>query len=293
MADQEQPKRGRGRPGTYASAAERARAWRQRQKELIAQAQQPAAPIIIEKVVEKIVEKRVEVITDRNNTPLANKTHARTHGNAPGRAPDAGRLIPLLQPKFGAYGGEDRAKRLRSNAARAASTARDILGMFASYEPIPEAEKNFLEQAANFFDRLNAGFEVAQRGAKTAKAIADAEYKAKHEAQITQTIRQTFGEKPDLAEVRATAEAMQAYASREACDAEAKRRGVDRAYFIITREYELRAALKSNDVQKIAREVAEVRMEAGERGRTWKDRDETCYTAGWSDFEQFRTNGNL
>ena len=170
MADQEQPKRGRGRPGTYASAAERARAWRQRQKELIAQAQQPAAPIIIEKVVEKIVEKRVEVIADRNNTPLANKTHARTHGNAPGRAPDAGRLIPLLQPKFGAYGGEDRAKRLRSNAARAASTARDILGMFASYEPIPEAEKNFLEQAANFFDRLNAGFEVAQRDAKTKKA---------------------------------------------------------------------------------------------------------------------------
>lgn len=47
--DQEQPTRKRGRPGTYANAAERARAWRQRQKDLIAKAQQAAAPVIIEK----------------------------------------------------------------------------------------------------------------------------------------------------------------------------------------------------------------------------------------------------
>lgn len=87
-----------------------------------------------------------------------------------------------------------------------------------------------------------------------------------------------------MAEVRATAEAMQVYASREIGNAEAKRCGVDRAYFFITREFELRAALASNDPQKIAWEVAEVRMEAGERGRTWKDKDETCYNAGWSNF---------
>jgi len=291
MANLEQNKRGRGRPGTYASAADRARAWRQRQKDLIAQAQQPAEPVIVEKVVEKIVEKVVEVHVDRNIPPLASKATARTRGKASGSAPDAGRLIPLLQPKFGVYGGEERAKRLRSNAARAASTARDILNMFNTWEQIPEAEKIFLDQAARFFDKLNAGFEVAQRGAKQAKVKADAEYKAKREAQIAQTIRQTFGETLDLAEVRATAEAMQVYASREIGNTEAKRRGVDRAYFFINREFELRAALKSNDAQKIAREVAEVRMEAGERGRTWKDRDETCYNAGWSDFVEFRTNG--
>lgn len=292
MADQEQPKRGRGRPGIYASAADRARAWRQRQKELIAQAQQPAAPIIIEKVVEKIVEKRVEVAAGSNVIPIPGKNSTDRRSNALGRAPDAGRLIPLLQPKFGAYGGEDRAKRLRTNAARAASTARDILGMFASYEPIPETEKTFLEQTARFFDQLNAGFEVAQRGAKKAKAQADADYQAKRKARIAETIRQTFGETLDLAEVRATAEALQAFASREACDAEAKRRGVSRAYFFINREYELRAALKANDVQKIAREVAEVRMEAGEHGRTWKDGNETCYNAGWLDFVDFRSHGN-
>ena len=39
-----------------------------------------------------------------------------------------------------------------------------------------------------------------------------------------------------------------------------------------------------------AREIAEVRMEAGERGRAWMDREERCYSAGWSDFIAFRTN---
>lgn len=55
MVDLEMPKR-RGRPATYANPAERARAWRQRQKELIAQARQPAEPVVIEKVVEKVIE---------------------------------------------------------------------------------------------------------------------------------------------------------------------------------------------------------------------------------------------
>lgn len=279
MANQEQPKRGRGRPGTYASAAERARAWRQRQKDLIAQAQKLAEPIVIEKIVEKVVDRTIEKPSPAQKA--GNKTTS--------KAPDAVKLTLLLQPKFGAYGGEDRAKRLRANAARAASTARDILGMFSAYEPIPEAEKTFLEQAARFFDGLNAGFEVAQRGAKRAKTKADAEYQAKCEAKIAEVIRLTFGETLDLAQVRATAEAMQTYASRETNAIEAKQRGVDRVYFFITREYELRAALKSNDAQKIAREVAEVRLEAGERGRNWKDREETCYSAGWSDFIKFRT----
>lgn len=290
MADQEQPKRGPGRPGTYTSAAERARAWRERQKVLIAQAQQPAEPVIVEKVVERIVEKVVEIAVDRNISPSASKATAKTRGKAASATPDAGRIIPLLKPKFGAYGGEDKAKRLRVNAARAASTARDILGMFASHEPIPENEKAFLEQAARFFEQLNAGFEVAQRGAKKAKAQADAEWQAKREARIANTIRQTFGETLDLAQARATAEALQTYASREACAAEAQRLGVDHAYFFISRDYEMRGALKSNDPQRIAREVAEVRLEVGESGRTWRDKEKTCYSAGWSDFLEFRSN---
>lgn len=286
MSDQEQPKRGRGRPGTYTSAAERARAWRQRQKDLIAQAQQPAEPVIVEKIVE--IEKLVEVPVDRSQAPAG----AKAGRSRPGTAPNANKLLPLLQPKFGAYGGEERAKRLRTNAAKAASTAREILDLFSAWEPIPEAEKTFLEQAARFFEALNAGFEDAQHGAKKAKAKAAAEFTAKREAQIAEIIRLTFGDTLDQEQTRATAEALQAFASRDTCAAEAQRRGVDRAYFFITRDYELSAALKSGDAQKIAREVAEIRLEAGERGRTWKDREETCYSAGWSDFLKFRSNEN-
>lgn len=83
MADQEQPKRKPGRPGTYASSADRARAWRERQKALIAQAQQPAEPVIIEKVVEKIIEKVVEIPVDRNIPPLACRGQPETGRNWP------------------------------------------------------------------------------------------------------------------------------------------------------------------------------------------------------------------
>lgn len=292
MADQEQPKRKPGRPGTYASSADRARAWRERQKALIAQAQQPAEPVIIEKVVEKIIEKVVEIPVDRNIPPLASKPTAKTRSKATSSAPSAARLIPLLKPKFGTYGGEEHAKRLRTNAARAASTARDILAMFATYEPIPETEKLFLEQASRFFDELNTGFTSAQHSAKAAKAKADAEFHAQRQAKIAETIRHTFGDTLDLETLQATAAALQAYASRETCAAEAQRRGVDRAYFFIPRDFELRAAIKSADPQRLAREIAEIRLEAGEHGRRWKDREEICYSAGWQDFMQYRSNEN-
>ena len=275
MADQEQSKRARGRPGTYANAAERARAWRQRQKDLIAQARQPAPPVVVEKVIEKMV----EVPVDRSKPARAGKR----------MAPQAYKLFPALQDSFGAYGGEERAKRLRVNAAKAATMAREILGMLNHKPNVPETEKSFLQDAAQFFETMNGLFQAAQGEAKHAKAKADADRKTKREARIAEAIRLTFGETLDLAEVRATAEALQAYASREAGEAEAKRQGVDRAYFFINREYELRAALKSNDARQIAREVADIRLEVGARGRAWNDRDETCYSAGWADFIKFRS----
>lgn len=277
MADQEQSKRGPGRPATYASPAERARAWRQRQKDLIAQAQQPTEPVIVEKVVEKIIEKRVEIPDDRSKPAKSGK---RTN-------PEARKLFPALKNEFGAYGGEDKAKRLRANAAKAASTAREILGLLQYKLEVPENEKAFLQDVAQFFEDMNGLFQTAQGQAKRDKAKADAEFLAKREAKIAEVTRQTFGEKLDLEQVTSTASALQAFASREVCDAEAKRRRVDRAFFFITREHELRYALKSADVKKIAREIAEIRLEAGETGRTWKDREETCYSAGWQDFISF------
>lgn len=54
MTNLEKQKRPRGRPGIYATAAERAKAWRQRQKELISQARAGAAPSAPEKIAHQI-----------------------------------------------------------------------------------------------------------------------------------------------------------------------------------------------------------------------------------------------
>lgn len=282
MANQEQTKR-RGRPGIYSSAAERARAWRQRQKDMIAQAQQPVEPLVIEKVVEKIIEKVVEVpAVERSKPARAGKRIA----------PQASTLFAALQDSFGNYGGEERAKRLRVNAAKVASTAREILRMLDRKANVPDTEQAFLRDVAEFFEEMNGLFHGAQGKAKFTHAKALAESNAKREAQISEAIRLTFGETLNLTEIRATAEALRVYASNKELDAEAKRKGVDRVDFFINRPTELKAALTSNDASQIAREVAEIRLEAGERGYAWNNRDKPCYRAGWEDFAIFRTNGN-
>lgn len=86
-------KRKRGRPGTYSSDAERARAWRQRQRELIAAAK-TAEPLIVEKVVEveRIVEKRVP-----SPLKITKKAHVE---------PNASNLFPLLKERFTGFQGE-------------------------------------------------------------------------------------------------------------------------------------------------------------------------------------------
>ena len=59
----------------------------------------------------------------------------------------------------------------------------------------------------------------------------------------------------------------------------------------VYREYELREALRRRDAVKVAREVAENRLEIGEKGRRWVDGDISGYAAGWSEFELYRAKG--
>ena len=76
--------------------AERARAWRQRQRELIAAAK-AAEPLIVEKVVEveRIVEKRVA-----SPARISKKGHFE---------PNASNLFPLLKERFTGFQGEENA----------------------------------------------------------------------------------------------------------------------------------------------------------------------------------------
>lgn len=269
--------RKRGRPATYSSDAERAKAWRQRQRELI-EAAKTAKPIIVEKIVEveRIVEKRV---------PVPAKTIKKVRG-----IPNASTLFPLLTERFTGYQGEENAKRFRTNAAKAATAAREILSLAQRGGVVPQVEEDFLRQAAQFFEHLNGIFHNAQAGAKRAAVKAEVERKAKHEARIKEVIALTFGASPAAADVQAVGEALLRF-DKDAGEWLSKRFKVDKAYVSTYREYELRSAIRGGEVAKIVREVAENRLEIGERGRRWQDGDETGYTAGWADFEAYRTNG--
>ncbi len=269
--------RKRGRPGTYSSDAERARAWRQRQRELIAAAK-TAEPVVVEKVVEveRIVEKRVPALA--KSTKNAHVT------------PNASNLFPLLKERFAGYQGEENAKRFRTNAAKAATAAREILSLAQRGGTVPQVEEDFLRQAAQFFEHLNGIFHNAQAGAKRAAAKAEAERKAKHEAKIKELVALTFGASPVAADVLAMGEALLRF-DNEAGEWLGNRFKVEKAYVAVYRDYELKSAVRNMDVAKVAREIAENRLEIGERGRRWQDGDESGYAAGWADFEAYRTIG--
>jgi hypothetical protein len=275
-------KRKRGRPGTYSSDAERARAWRQRQREIV-DAAKNAQPVIVEKsvIVEKIVE--IERIVERPARATA-KTTIKAHAT-----PNASNLFPLLKERFTGYQGEENAKRFRTNAAKAATAAREILSLAQRGGTVPQVEEDFLRQAAQFFEHLNGIFHNAQAGAKRAAAKAEAERKAKHEARIKELVTATFGTAPAAADVLALGESLLRF-DKDASEWLKKRFKVGKAYVALDREYELRGAVRNGDAAKVAREVAANRLEIGERGRRWVDGDETGYAAGWADFEEYRTN---
>lgn len=67
-----------------------------------------------------------------------------------------------------------------------------------------------------------------------------------------------------------------------------KKYRVDRGFFFVVRVYELRGAVKARNLSALLREIAEIRNEAGERGRFYTYKDERCFNAGWSDFEAWR-----
>jgi hypothetical protein len=276
MFDQEQPKRGRGRPKQYANDAERARAWRTRQAQLVAQAQ--AGPQVVEKIVEKVV----EIPVDRESPPSAGKPSR--------RLPDARRLAPMLGQKLASAGNAERAKRLRSNTAKAASTVREILSLFASHEDLPTVEKQFLEQAAPFFDELNRVLEQIQHQASQASAC-ERQQRAEDEARRqAAAVAATFGDKPDPATVLALAADIQRLASAEARADLARQRNADLAYFFIGRKTEFSKAMQLGDIAQLMNEIAYIRREVGEQGRRWVEQGKTCYSGGWADLVELRTN---
>lgn len=246
---------------------------------MIAQAQQQTEPVVIEKIVEKLVEVPATLGLRRPLEEGQNQL-------------EASRLLAVLQDRFDRYGGEDTAKRLRTNASKAAGAAREILSMLDHKTKVPAAEHRFLHNVADFFESLSVQFEVVQRGAKRAKAQREAESKVRRELEIANTVRTIFGEPVDSEKVRAISSALFLCSSLEYRAAEARRLGVDSVFFSMDRASELQAALKGNNIPRAAALVAETRLSLEEQGKRTIYRGKTYYDLGWRDIEHFRSNEN-
>ena len=279
----------RGRPAIYSSAAERARAWRSRQKELLAQTTQT------------IVERVVEINTE---TPQKRGKHA----TPVPLVPQANKLIQSFDNSFqDIIGGEEKAKRLRILCATAANNVRTILSILnstpsptlSSPQPSPQTELDYLLESANFLDELHQFFESKQHQAKrikeTARTTAAAAYKVK-----LQSIRmELFGHisagstnlSMELHPAIQMAQHLLVFASKEIRNADALLRGLDHSDFSLEDSNALRRAIEKQDVEKISLLIAETKLSLGEKGHYWSYQNKSGYANGWEDFINWvRTN---
>lgn len=281
MNEQKTVKRGRGRPATYANAAERAKAWRKRQKMLIAQATASVAipkPVIIEKIVER---------------PVCVPSPKAARGSKP--LAQASKLVPVLQERLTGLGAEERAKAMRANTARVATAARDLLELLGPSwltQKADSSEKKFLEQVEQFFLSLNSSLKTVQRDAKATSAKHTQEIQRRHELRLIELTVKTFGENPSLGAALTMANDLLMFEK----DAKAwlvQKLDVDYGHFAISNSsYEIKQAIRTNDLKTFLHAVAEARNEVGERGRSFTYQGQRNFAAGWAEFEEWRCRRN-
>lgn len=262
-------KRKRGRPGTYANAAERARAWRERQKSLLAtlnaQAREP-------KILEKIVEKPIYISRrEPENNPQIVQAQV-------------SKIIPIIREHLiGNRNGIDRARALRSNATRVATLAKDLLSFVHSDARTVETEKIFLRDVERFFSALSGALENTQVAVRVASVARDRAEVKRHEERLANLVVQIFGHSPLDSDVISLAEKLLAFEA-DSNSWLVKRYQVDRGLFFIARSSEFETAFRTNDIKKMMREAAYVRMDIGERGQRIEYDNSLRYVAGWEDF---------
>jgi hypothetical protein len=275
-----------GRIKTYASAAEKMRAYRARQAQALAALRAraevpPPPPVIVEKVVEKFV-----------TVPTARKTREPTPDH-PTVNPEERRR--LLQAYFAELhsGGEDAAKRLRVNGRKAATTARELHALlarlpFAAQQALA-ADQDFLAQAITRFEHISAALEGAQRGAARAAIDRQNKLQEDHEARLKTAALELFGEPPDPATVTALITDLLAFVKSLKVWARAHH-GVDNALMDLD-DFSLKQAQVKGNVTLMARAVAEARLSVPARGRRLESQDTqgaSWWHAGWDDFMDWR-----
>lgn len=278
MTDEQ--KRGRGRPATYSSDAERARAWRERQKELIAQAQAviaaPAAAPVAEPPVPKPVRRRKEKAAPKAVVPNATALGA----------------VLREQMKVN----KDAAKAMRTKAAQTATFIKDLKerakGRWNS-EGLPwdAPEHEFLKQAEIFFLRLNAELEVAQRHAKRDEEERLRKWEEQRAQKLKELAVKVLGPAPVAADVLAMAADLDAFDGKAGREWLARRYEVSGGHVSMNLDSVSRRGLYSKDAKLAARAIAEAYESLSEEsvGKLQRGFDKELYVSGcWNDFLAWR-----
>lgn len=261
----------RGRPRKYESDAARAKAWRDDQAARIVELERLAnkAPEIIERVV--TVAK-----------PSAGKIKA-----------DPAKLAAVVRSRYDQmHQGAEEAKRLRVNFNKAANTARDFVRTLSSEDNLPADEIAFLSHAATFFDGLSAMLEREQSSAEAARAKRTKDREAKEKQAIANCIRELFGESLQVETVMPMANDLVTF-DNVARDYLKEKHKVDSGYSSIGSVFDLSHAIRKGDAAKAAHCIAAIKLDMRVKGWHWTDNHgERIYSAGWSDFIEYRTYVN-
>lgn len=247
-------KRPRGRPKVHASNAERARAWRERQKQLLEEATTPTPPVIIEKVVERI--------------PSAKGSH--DHENSA----DARKLVPGL-----ADYSQDSLKSLMTNLSRTRSTLQDMYR--AAERARATTELDFLQRQLDFVDEMRRQAEILHRSkAANAKQRAD-----DYERSLERTSEELFGKTPDRAHILTMALHLVRFGKKEGTDFLCRKYGNVKSdidiQFVSEKELE-----RWNDA-RLMRFVASTKKAMPERPWSASLDGIRYYSPGWDDFKAF------
>lgn len=285
MADEQ--KRGRGRPATYSSDAERARAWRERQKELIAQAQAviaapAAAPVVEAPVIEPPAPKPVRRRRKEPPTPVAVGVKSATA------------LGAVLREQLKVN--KDAAKVMRTKAAQTATFIKDLKerakGRWNSEGLAWDApEHAFLQQCEVFFSKLNEELEVAQRYAKREEEDRQRKWEDERLKRFKAIAAQVLGPEPRTADVLAMAADLDVFDGHVGRVWLAKRYNVAFGSVSTQLTREGRTNLYSKDARHALLGIAEAYEHLAEEvsGRIRLDYNNERYVSGcWNDFIAWR-----
>jgi hypothetical protein len=207
---------------------------------------------------------------------------------------EASARVAVLRTYFvGSWPRVDDAKRLRVNTKKAAGAATELLGVLknAGYDAQQSIAGDIeaLESAIKLLADYGDSIEEMQHSAEAKKSQRINEQKKEHEAKVKLVIAELF---PDPAtmkrDVTKMAEDLILY-DKDGDAWLASKKRTERGNAHIEKGFDLRHALKTNDVALLARLIAEEKIGMPLRGNSFKGYNEEVVWIGcWADFEAWR-----